>query len=315
MPNASPLGDDHTAADITSCSSRRLRSLAAHLHGAHHSACAAACSSLSTTAVAGLAAAPPASNELKITAVKPYPTPKGFPGRAMLFVKVECEAADGTRYYGWGESGLSGRELATQGAVQHYAQFLCGCDAMQTGALWQQMYRSQYFEGGRTLTAAISAIDIALHDIKGKRLGVPVYQLLGGAHRHHVPSMCTVQGAATATIEDAVEQVQARVAEGWQCIRVNHAVEAAWPAGGPDPPGGRLVAGQYEPRISLTSAVATLTAVRAAVGNGPVLGTDFHHQYTPAEVASAMQKMPPGTLDWLEEGIRDESPEACECAD
>jgi L-alanine-DL-glutamate epimerase-like enolase superfamily enzyme len=49
--------------------------------------------------------------------------------------------------------------------------------------------RSQYFEGGRALTAAISAIDIALHDCLGKKLGVPVYQLLGGAHRHHVPCM------------------------------------------------------------------------------------------------------------------------------
>ena len=67
-----------------------------------------------------------------------------------------------------------------------------------------------------------------------------------------------------------------------------------------------------EPRISLASAVATLTAVRKAVGDAPVLGTDFHHQYTPAEVASALQKMPPGTLDWLEEGIRDESIEAYE---
>ena len=87
----------------------------------------------------------PAADGLRITAVKPYPTPAGFPGRTMLFVKVECEATDGTTIHGWGESGLSGRELATQGAVQHYAQFLVGQDAMQTGALWQQMYRSQYF--------------------------------------------------------------------------------------------------------------------------------------------------------------------------
>ena len=48
------------------------------------------------------------------------------------------------------------------------------------------------------------------------------------------------------------------------------------------------------------------------VGPAPVLGNDFHHQYNPAEVASALQKMPPGTLDWVEEPIRDESVEAYE---
>lgn len=72
--------------------------------------------------------------------------------------------------------------------------------------------RSQYFEGGRALTAAISAIDIALHDCVGKKLGVPVYQLLGGAHRHHIP--CMVSCAADPAV------VAARVAEGWQNIRL-----------------------------------------------------------------------------------------------
>jgi galactonate dehydratase len=58
------------------------------------------------------------------------------------------------------------------------------------------MYRSQYFEGGRVLTAAISAIDIALHDIKGKALGVPVYELLGGKQRDHIPTFATTRGPA-----------------------------------------------------------------------------------------------------------------------
>ena len=53
------------------------------------------------------------------------------------------------------------------------------------------MYRSQYFEGGRVLTAAISAIDVALHDVVARSLDVPVYQLLGGAQRHHVPCFTT----------------------------------------------------------------------------------------------------------------------------
>ena len=69
---------------------------------------------------------------------------------------------------------------------------------MQRGALWQEMYRSQYFEGGRTLTAAISAIDIALYDIVGKKLGVPVYELLGGKQRDWVPTFATGSGHSPA---------------------------------------------------------------------------------------------------------------------
>ena len=78
---------------------------------------------------------------------------------------------------------MSFRERAVVGAVEHYREFLIGRDPMRTGSLWQEMYRSQYFEGGRVLAGAISAIDVALYDIKGKALGVPVYELLGGKHR------------------------------------------------------------------------------------------------------------------------------------
>ena len=63
---------------------------------------------------------------------------------------------------------------------------------MRAGFLWQLLYRSQYFEGGRALTAAQSAIDIALYDIQGKALGVPVYQLLGGKQRDFIPCFATV---------------------------------------------------------------------------------------------------------------------------
>ena len=69
------------------------------------------------------------------------------------------------------------------GAIEHYREWLIGKNPFDIGMIWQALYRSQYFEGGRVLQAAISAIDIALHDIKGKALGVPVYELLGGKQR------------------------------------------------------------------------------------------------------------------------------------
>ena len=118
-----------------------------------------------------------------ISDVKTY-LPWGGP-RAETIVKVETDSG----LEGWGCSGMSAREWAVEGAVRHFRDFLIGRDPMQIGALWQELYRSQYFEGGRVLTAAISAIDIALYDLKGKALGVPVYELLGGKHRDFVPGL------------------------------------------------------------------------------------------------------------------------------
>ena len=109
---------------------------------------------------------------MKITDIKPIPVWVGR--RNQMLVKIETDEG----IYGWGESGLSSRELAVQGAINHYREFLIGRDPMHIGALWQEMYRGQYFEGGRVLTAAISAIDIALYDIAGKALNIPVNQLL-----------------------------------------------------------------------------------------------------------------------------------------
>ena len=125
---------------------------------------------------------------MKITEVKPFAVWVGR--RNQMLVKIETDEG----IYGWGESGFSGRELGVKGIIEHYREFLIGKDPLNRGALWQEMYRSQYFEGGRTLTAAISALDIALHDVVGKKLGVPVYDLLGGKHRNKIPVFATTEG-------------------------------------------------------------------------------------------------------------------------
>ena len=148
---------------------------------------------------------------MKITDIKSYPVWVGH--RNQMLVKVETDEG----IYGWGEAGLSGRELAVAGAIRHYREFLIGRDPMRIGALWQEMYRSQYFEGGRALTAAIAAIDIALHDIVGKVLGVPAYQLLGGKHRDHVPGFATTSAPMGPQL---VEEVEALVEQGWGAIRI-----------------------------------------------------------------------------------------------
>jgi len=230
---------------------------------------------------------------MKITEIKSFPVWVG--SRNQLVVKVETDEG----IYGWGESGLSGRELAVVGAIKHYREFLIGRDPMRIGALWQEMYRSQYFEGGRALTAAISAIDIALHDIVAKALNVPVYQLLGGKQRDFVPCFATT-GAPT--VEKLIENAKLLLENGWNVIRTT-------PTNRRRHDDNQNI---FEPRESIAITADCLTQLREAIGSEPVLGIDYHHRLSVAEAASFCQRMPSGTLDFLEEPIRDETPEAYE---
>jgi galactonate dehydratase len=231
---------------------------------------------------------------MKITDIKTYPVWIG--SRNQLIVKIETDEG----IYGLGESGLSGRELAVVGALKHYREILIGQDPMKIGFLWQLLYRSQYFEGGRVLTAAMAAIDLALHDIKGKALGVPVYELLGGRQRDFVPCFATT-GADSA--EQLIASAQLLISKNWNVIRMSPAYRRT----------DLTTTGQvWEPWDSIGVTADWFAQVRAAVGSGPVLGTDYHHRLSVAEAASFCQRMPKGTLDFLEEPIRDETPEAYE---
>ncbi len=226
---------------------------------------------------------------MKITNIIPYPCWVGV--RNQLVVKVETDEG----IFGLGESGLSGRERAVIGALEHFREFLIGQDPMQRGRIWQQLYRSQYFEGGRVLLAAQSAIDIALYDIAGKALGVPTYQLLGGAQRDFVPCFATAGGASA---EEMVANCSMLFNRGWKVIRTMPIT----PAGTPED--------VYEPRETLGPTATALTKLRETLGPDLTLGIDYHHRLTPAETVSFIERMPRGTLDFFEEPIRDESPEA-----
>ncbi|WP_440875955.1 mandelate racemase/muconate lactonizing enzyme family protein [Thalassotalea sp. PLHSN55] len=195
---------------------------------------------------------------------------------------------------GWGESGLSGRERAVVGAIDHFREFLLGQSALNPNALWQEMYRSQYFEGGRVLAAAIAAIDIALHDVIGKYFNLPVYQLLGGKQRDKIPVF------ATSTLpysQELIDHLVTLKAQGWQAIRTTTGEH-----------GNAETATEFCPRKSIAQAAHWLTKAREALGEEIVLGVDYHHRLTPAETVSFCQKMPSNTLDFLEEPIRAESP-------
>ncbi|MCH8909450.1 MAG: mandelate racemase/muconate lactonizing enzyme family protein [Chloroflexi bacterium] len=228
---------------------------------------------------------------MKITDIRPYAVWVGT--RNQMLVKVETDEG----IYGWGESGFSGRELAVKGIVEHYREFLIGRDPMKRGALWQEMYRSQYFEGGRTLTAAISAIDIALHDIAGKKLGVPVYELLGGRHRHSIPVFATTAGPYGPKMIEQAKEFMGRGINAFRLSYDNMDVQNN---------------GLFEPRESIANSAEWLITAREELGNQAIMGIDYHHRLSVAETASFCQMMPSHTLDFLEEPIRDETPEAYE---
>lgn len=227
---------------------------------------------------------------MRIVDVTPIPVWVGQ--RNQLLVRIET--SDGT--VGWGESGLSSRELAVKSAVEHYRDKLVGMDPMRRGALWQELYRGQYFEGGRVLSAAISAIDIALHDVVGKVLGVPVYDLLGGRHRDYVQCFATTSAS---TGEQLVEDVVKLAEAGWPSIRCM--ALRADPDESPD---------VFEPRESIGTTAQWLQRARKAVGPKPMLGVEYHHRLTVAEAATFCQSLPGGTIDYVEEPIRAESPDA-----
>jgi galactonate dehydratase len=144
------------------------------------------------------------------------------------------------------------------------------------------------------LQAAISAIDIALYDIKGKALGVPVYELLGGKQRDRIPTFATTSGEPG---PEMIEQARMLIAHGWNAMRLS-----------PSGHGEEI----YEPREHIGKTAKWMVKAREELGEDVILGIDFHHRLSVAEAASFCQKMPSGTLDFLEEPIRDETPEAYE---
>lgn len=239
---------------------------------------------------------------MKITAITPYVSWVGF--RNQLLVKVEAD--DGS--YGWGESGLSSREFAVEGAIRHFREFLLGRDPRRIGALWQEMYRGAYFEGGRVLTAAISAIDIALHDLVARHLGVPVYQLLGGRQRDRVECFACIPGHLPAgEIPDAARLL---MREGWTSFRLGMADAQSYAEQPQDQVGPPV--STYDVHEAIDRTTRAILAAREAAGPRAVIGCDAHHRLTVAEAASFLQKLPDGALDYIEEPIRAESPEAYE---
>src|SRR3954463_5898278 len=127
-----------------------------------------------------------------------------------LFLKIHTNAG----IVGLGEPIVEGRALTVAAAVKEIEPYLKGKDPRQVVHHWQAIYRHAFYRGGPILTSALSGIDMALWDIKGKALGVPVYELLGGPTRRRVR---VYAHAGTP------ERLKARLAQGFTAFKTGPA--------------------------------------------------------------------------------------------
>lgn len=221
---------------------------------------------------------------MKITAVKTY-----IVGEVRNFLFVVVETDEGIS--GIGEAGITWREEAMAGFVHALTPSLIGQDPNRIEHLWQVMFRCGFFPAGRIGTAAISAVDIALWDIKAKALGIPVYELLGGRVRDRVVCYPHVPDGS---IDEMVRCCQDRIEDGWQFVRFNLPSQ-----------GERL-----EPSTSVRDGVALVEAVRSALGPEPEIIIDVHTRLDPADAVALCRQLEPFRPYFVEDPVRCENPAA-----
>ncbi|KAL5522781.1 hypothetical protein ACEPAG_8799 [Sanghuangporus baumii] len=138
-----------------------------------------------------------------------------------LFVRVET--TDG--FVGWGEGSLEGHTEAVEGVYQEFRDRFIGSNADNIEDIWQDGYRMGFYRGGPVLMSALSGLDIALWDIKGKKLGVPIWQLLGGKVRDRVRVYGWIGGDKPS---DVTEGAKNRKAQGFTAVKMNATEPLAW---------------------------------------------------------------------------------------
>jgi L-alanine-DL-glutamate epimerase-like enolase superfamily enzyme len=222
---------------------------------------------------------------MKITSVEAFPVQEGR--RNFLFVVVDTDEG----ISGVGESGLTGRELAVAGAAEHLTPLLLGQDPFRIEHIWQMLFRGGFFPADKIGCSALSAIDIALWDIKGQALGVPVYELLGGRVRDRV--VCYPHNVGHGMeVEPLVESCLQTVEAGWKFVR--------WGL----PQQGDIL----EPRPSIHAALEQFAAVREAVGEDIEICFDIHTRLDPADAILLCRQVEPYHPFFMEDPIRSENP-------
>jgi galactonate dehydratase len=236
---------------------------------------------LAATAAAGLAAValgqekdPPVKprDPIKITKLETFLVQPRW-----LFLKVHTNAG----IVGLGEPIVEGRALTVQTAVKEIEPYLVGKDPRNVVHHWQAIYRHAFYRGGPVLTSALSGIDMALWDIKGKALGVPVYELLGGPTRTKVRLY-----AAVGTVAD----VKKAVAAGFTALKTGPAFRRKSPR-------------YLESPAQVRRAVEWFAALRKEGGDDVDIAIDFHGKISPALAKVFIKGLEPHEPMFVEEPI------------
>ncbi len=192
---------------------------------------------------------------------------------------------------GWGEPVVEGKAHTTITAVEEFADQLVGTDPDRIEDAFQVMYRGSFYRGGPVLMSAISGIDQALWDIKGKRLGVPAYELLGGAVRDRIAAYSWVGGDVPTR---AAEMAQKRLPEGWTAFKMN----------------GVERFGYLETPAAVDRVVAKVAAVRDAVGWDFGIALDFHGRVRKGMAKTLIKELEPLRPMFIEEPVLPEQGDA-----
>ena len=215
---------------------------------------------------------------MKIARIETFHVPPRW-----LFVRVESE--DGA--VGWGEASLEGWAEAVDGAFEALRDRFLGHDPFRIEDIWQIAYRGGFYRGGPVLMSALAGLDQALWDLKGRALGQPAWQLMGGRVRDRIRAYAWIGGDRPDEIGDAAT---ARKAQGFSAVKMNATAELDWIG---------------TPRL-FDEVVAR---VEAAQAQGMDVGLDFHgrvHRPMAKQLAKALE--PLGLL-FIEEPLLSENHE------
>ncbi|WP_086825023.1 galactonate dehydratase [Streptomyces sp. NRRL B-24572] len=189
---------------------------------------------------------------MKITALRTY-----LVAPRWCFLKVETDEG----VTGWGEPVIEGRAHTVAAAVDELSDYLVGQDPMRIEDHWQVLTKGGFYRGGPVLSSAVAGIDQALWDIKGKALGVPVWQLLGGNVRDRARVYSWIGGDRP---DEVVEQALARKAEGFTAIKMNASPQLEF----------------IDTPKAVQGIVDRVASLREAVGDEFDIAVDFHGRLT-----------------------------------
>lgn len=197
-----------------------------------------------------------------------------------LFVRVET--ADGL--VGWGEASLEGYADVVRAAVDQFAGYLVGRDPGLIEDHWQVLTKGQFYRGGAVLASAVAGVDQALWDLKGKRLGVPVHDLLGGAVRDRIRAYGWVGGDDPSEVAD---HIAAQLDVGLTAVKMNAS--------------GRM--GRNGSVAELDGVLARVAAAREVLGPDRDVAVDLHGRFTLATARRLAPMLEPLHPFFIEEPV------------